>query len=197
MPVSRRALVALVAAALLGAAPAVQQPKPTAVTAYPATVELHGPRAVQLVGVLATYDGERQADLSREATFRVESSKVAVVEKGVVRPVADGSTTLTIEAGGRSVSVPVRVKGVAADAPVSFPREVTAVLTRSGCNAGSCHGAQHGKGGFRLSLFGFDPEFDHSQIVQSSEGRRIVLSDPERSILLQKPILTMDHTGGA
>src|SRR5262249_44448853 len=39
-------------------------------------------------------------------------------------------------------------------------------------------------------------DFDHGQIVQSAEGRRIVLSDPERSILLQKPTLTMDHAGG-
>ncbi|MFO0844831.1 MAG: DUF1549 and DUF1553 domain-containing protein [Gemmataceae bacterium] len=59
-----------------------------------------------------------------------------------------------------------------------------------------CHGAQHGKGGFRLSLFGFDPAFDHPQIVQSAEGRRVVLSEPERSILLQKPAGVMDHVGG-
>src|SRR5262249_1367981 len=174
MPVSRRALVALVAAALLGAAPAVKQQKPTTLVAHPAAIELNGPRAEQPVGVLATYDGERQADLSREATYRVESAKVAVVEKGIVRPVGDGSTTLTVEAGGKSVTVPIRVKGVSADEPVSFTREVSAVLTRAGCNGGGCHGSQHGKGGFRLSLFGFDPDFDHAQIVQSSEGRRIV-----------------------
>src|SRR5262249_32566479 len=59
-----------------------------------------------------------------------------------------------------------------------------------------CHGAQHGRGGFKLSLLGFDPSFDHSQIVQSAEGRRVVVSDPERSILLQKPALTMEHGGG-
>src|SRR5205085_1968830 len=57
-------------------------------------------------------------------------------------------------------------------------------------------GAQHGRGGVRLSLFGFDPAFDYAQIVQSAEGRRVVLSDPERSILLLKPTLTMEHGGG-
>src|SRR5262245_27541079 len=103
MPLSRRAFVALVAACLLGAAPAVKQDAPTALVAHPAAIDLAGPRAEQLVGVLATYGGDRQADLSRDATFRVESTKVAVVEKGVVRPVADGSTTLTVEAGGKSV----------------------------------------------------------------------------------------------
>jgi hypothetical protein len=55
---------------------------------------------------------------------------------------------------------------------------------------------QHGKGGFKLSLLGFDSVFDYAQIVQSAEGRRVVLSDPERSILLLKPTLTMEHGGG-
>src|SRR5439155_3353070 len=79
---------------------------------------------------------------------------------------------------------------------VSFTREVVPVLTRAGCNQGACHGAALGRGGFRLSLLGFDPAFDHGQIVQSAEGRRVVLPDPERSILLLKPTLTMEHAGG-
>src|SRR5262245_14012421 len=196
MLASRRALLALAAAALLGAAPARQLGEtPTSLTIHPDAVALVGPRAEQHVGVLATYRDGRQLDLSRQATYRLASAKVAAVEKGIVRPVSDGETTLTVEVNGKSVSVPVRVKGIAADAAVSFSREVSAVLTRSGCNAGGCHGSQHGKGGFRLSLFGFDPDFDHAQIVQSAEGRRIVLSEPERSILLQKPAGIMDHTG--
>jgi hypothetical protein len=80
--------------------------------------------------------------------------------------------------------------------PVSFSREVEPVLTKAGCNGGACHGAQHGKGGFRLSLFGFDPAFDYAQIVQSNEGRRVVPGDAERSILLAKPSGVMEHGGG-
>src|SRR5262245_20807964 len=78
----------------------------------------------------------------------------------------------------------------------SFVREVLPVLTKAGCNQGACHGASLGRGGFRLSLLGYDPQFDYSQIVQSAEGRRVVVSDPERSILLQKPSLQMEHGGG-
>jgi hypothetical protein len=84
----------------------------------------------------------------------------------------------------------------AADKPVEFTRQVVPILTKAGCNSGACHGAQHGRGGFRLSLFGFDPAFDYAQIVQSAEGRRTILSDPERSILLLKPSLQMEHGGG-
>lgn len=83
-----------------------------------------------------------------------------------------------------------------AEEPVSFSRDIEPILTKAGCNQGACHGGQHGRGGFRLSLFGFDPVFDHSQIVQSAEGRRVVLGQPERSILLLKPSLTMEHGGG-
>ena len=78
----------------------------------------------------------------------------------------------------------------------SFVREVLPVLTKAGCNQGACHGAQHGRGGFKQSLLGFDPVFDYAQLVQSAEGRRIVLSDPESSIVLQKPSLRMEHGGG-
>src|SRR5262249_45457757 len=93
-------------------------------------------------------------------------------------------------------TVPVRVQRARAEVPVGFTREVVPILTKAGCNQGACHGAQHGRGGFKLSLLGFDPAFDHAQIVQSAEGRRVVPSDPERSILLLKPTLTMEHAGG-
>jgi len=83
-----------------------------------------------------------------------------------------------------------------AEPPVSFARDVEPILTKAGCNSGGCHGAQHGRGGFRLSLFAFDPVFDFDQIVRSNEGRRVVLSDPDRSILLAKPALVMEHGGG-
>src|SRR5215470_1978456 len=92
--------------------------------------------------------------------------------------------------------VTVVVQMFSDETPANFTRVVVAILTRAGCNQGACHGAQHGRGGFKLSLRGFDPLFDHSQIVQSAEGRRVVMSDPERSILLKKPALAMEHGGG-
>ena len=39
----------------------------------------------------------------------------------------------------------------------SFSADVMAVLSKAGCNAGTCHGNQNGKGGFKLSLRGQDP----------------------------------------
>ncbi len=165
-------------------------------TVFPPQVSLSGPRDEQRLGVLGEGPDGKQRDLSRDAAFRSSNDAVARIEGGVVRPAGDGDAVITVEAGGRSATVPVKVRGSAAETPVSFGREVVPVLTKAGCNQGACHGAQHGRGGFRLSLLGFDPAFDHAQIVQSAEGRRVVLSDPERSILLQKPTLVMEHGGG-
>jgi hypothetical protein len=134
--------------------------------------------------------------MTRAATITSADAKVAVFERGLARPVGDGSTTLTIEASGAKASVPVVVERAAADEPVSFTREIEPILTRAGCNSGACHGASLGRGGFRQSLFGFDSQFDYTQIVLSNEGRRVVVSDPERSIVLAKPSLVMEHGGG-
>jgi hypothetical protein len=147
--------------------------------------------------VLGEFEGGNSRDLGRDATFTIDDPRVASVDaSGTVRGVADGETTIAIRAGGQSVSIPVRVSGAGRDEPVRFTEEVIPILTRAGCNQGACHGAQHGRGGFKLSLRSFDPEFDYAQIVQSAEGRRVVVSDPERSIFLQKPSLVMDHGGG-
>jgi hypothetical protein len=197
MPAFRTALIALPLLPLLLLAAGPPREHWHSLVAYPTQVVLTGPRAEQRLGVLATNATGQQRDLSRQARYSIASEQIATVSAdGVVRPVSDGTTQLTIQAGGRQVSVAVHVRGASKESPVNFTREVEAVLTRAACNSGPCHGAQHGKGGFRLSLFGFDPEFDHSQIVHGAESRRIVLSDPERSILLQKPALIMEHVGG-
>lgn len=82
------------------------------------------------------------------------------------------------------------------EAPVSFNNDVVPVLTRHGCNQGACHGAQYGKGGFKLSLAGFDTDLDYTNIVKQARGRRITLADPVHSLLLQKPALLVPHGGG-
>ncbi len=163
---------------------------------YPAQITLDGPRDEQRVGVLGEYADGRQWDLSRDAAIVSRNAKVAVADQRVIRPVADGQTTLTVTAAGQTRTIPVKVVGANIDKPVEFTREIIPILTKAGCNQGACHGAQHGRGGFKLSLLGFDALFDHAQIVQSAEGRRVVVSDPERSILLQKPALLMEHGGG-
>jgi Protein of unknown function (DUF1553)/Protein of unknown function (DUF1549) len=79
---------------------------------------------------------------------------------------------------------------------VSFRNGVVPLLTKLGCNQGACHGGQHGKGGFKLSLLGFEPDVDFTAIAKSAEGRRITPFAPEESLLLLKPTLAVAHGGG-
>ena len=67
---------------------------------------------------------------------------------------------------------------------------------RMGCNAGSCHGSFQGKGGFRLSLFGYDPDKDYAALTRDGHGRRIDPADPDSSLLLLKATGQVAHGGG-
>lgn len=80
--------------------------------------------------------------------------------------------------------------------PVDFDTQIEPLLTRYGCNAGSCHGAAAGRGGFSLSLYGSVPERDYEVIVQQLEGRRVNLSRPDESLLFLKATESIPHGGG-
>ncbi|WP_425617106.1 DUF1553 domain-containing protein [Anatilimnocola sp. NA78] len=79
---------------------------------------------------------------------------------------------------------------------IDFATEIVPVLTKAGCNAGACHGAAAGRGGFHLSLFGSDATADHAAIVHAFEGRRVNLVNPQQSLLLRKPTGYLNHEGG-
>jgi hypothetical protein len=81
-------------------------------------------------------------------------------------------------------------------AEVSFRNDVMAVLSKAGCNAGTCHGNKNGKGGFKLSLRGQDPDIDYLTLTRDSSARRINLIEPEESLILLKPNTTVAHEGG-
>ena len=82
-----------------------------------------------------------------------------------------------------------------ADEP-RFEIEVMSILSKAGCNAGTCHGNLNGKGGFKLSLRGQDSEFDYAALVQGSRGRRVNFALPAESLMLQKAIGAVPHRGG-
>src|SRR5436190_23988540 len=79
---------------------------------------------------------------------------------------------------------------------VDFERHVMGLFGRMGCNGGSCHGSFQGKGGFRLSLFGYEPERDYFNVTRDGPGRRVSVSDPDNSLLLPKASGPVEHAGG-
>ena len=92
--------------------------------------------------------------------------------------------------------------------PPSFTRDIEGILTRRGCNDSNCHGGVKGRGGFKLSLNAVYPREDYQWIseggtyqvltTESSGPKvpRIDLKEPEKSLLLAKPTMTIPHGGG-
>ena len=76
-----------------------------------------------------------------------------------------------------------------------FRRHVEPLFGRLGCNGRACHGSFQGRGGFKLSLFGYDDIADHQALLGSTDGR-VDLKHPTESLILKKPTLTIDHEGG-
>jgi hypothetical protein len=190
----RLALLALASLAWPAPARAAEE-APARVEVYPAKVALGSRRATTQLVVTGHYAGGETRDLTRDATFAPSTAAVEVRD-GVVFPRKDGKAEIAVTAGGHTVSVPVEVSGQADADPVRFRTEALAVLTKHGCNAGSCHGAPEGKGGFRLSLFGYDPLVDAESIVRGGLNRRVDAFNPADSLLLKKPLMRVAHVGG-
>ena len=79
---------------------------------------------------------------------------------------------------------------------ISFVKDVEPILNKAGCTQGTCHGAAKGKNGFKLSLRGYDPEYDFRALIQDLSGRRFNRVDPGRSLMLLKPTAQLPHGGG-
>jgi hypothetical protein len=166
------------------------------IEAYPARIELKTPfeyRQLVLTGHLA---GGEQLDVTRLAKIEAPAQLVRVNPTGVVRPAADGKGVLTITLQDQKRTVPVEVKGQKAKHEVSFVRDVMPTLSRMGCNAGTCHGAAKGRNGFKLSLRGYDPIFDHRSLTDDLKGRRFNRAAPDASLMLLKCTGTVAHVGG-
>src|SRR5204862_104371 len=121
---------------------------------------------------------------------------VKVSAEGQVRPASDGQGEIKFSVAGQSGSIPVVVTGQKAKVEVSFVKDVMPLISRIGCNAGTCHGSAQGKNGFQLSLRGYDPLFDHRALIDDISGRRFNRAAPDRSLMLLKPAGGVPHVGG-
>jgi hypothetical protein len=163
---------------------------------YPTDIALTTAQDRQLVAVQALYADGITRDVAAEATFTLANGALAKRDGATFYPLADGITELKVEFGGQAVVVPVKIERAAEPRPISFKLDVMPVFMKAGCNSGSCHGAARGKDGFRLSLFGFDPDGDHYRITREMPGRRIDFAVPEASLFIEKSIGAVPHTGG-
>ena len=163
---------------------------------YPPQIELSGAQDYQSVIAVAERSDGVTVDVTERVQWRLPEDQRALIEQFRIKPLKNGKSTISAHWNGLEASAKILVSEVDQPRPVSFHLDVMPVLTRAGCNTGSCHGAARGKDGFRLSLFGYDPLGDHQRITREIGFRRINLALPEQSLIYLKAIGGVPHSGG-
>nr|WP_146516773.1 DUF1549 and DUF1553 domain-containing protein [Rubripirellula amarantea] len=171
-------------------------PKKPTITAYPPEIKLGSSRDFQSFVAVNMRDDGITLDATEQIEWVLSDPSKAKLDGFKLFPLADGDTELVGTYLGAEIRIPVSVSNAADRPAISFEKDVMPVLTRSGCNTGSCHGAARGKDGFRISLFGFDPAGDYHRITREIGVRRINLAIPSESLLLKKSVGSVPHTGG-
>ncbi|MFL2929101.1 MAG: DUF1549 domain-containing protein [Opitutales bacterium] len=146
--------------------------------------------------IVAKYGDDVTRDVTRESTLSLSNENVVRMENNTIHPIKDGNSTLTVTFQNRKVELPITVKDAVEERPISFNLDVMPVFLKAGCNTGSCHGSARGQDRFMLSLFGYDAKGDHFRITREQGTRRINLAIPEESMLVEKAIAAVPHTGG-
>ena len=163
----------------------------------PGKLELTGRDPAHGVVVLHTADDGKVTDVTRRVVYNTSAPQTAAVDaRGQVTAAADGPAVLTVQLDALSAQIPVEVKAFAEKAAPSFKQDVLPILTRSGCNMGGCHGKLAGQNGFRLSLRGFAPDWDHEWLTREVNARRVDFAFPDESLMLTKPSGALPHEGG-
>ena len=163
---------------------------------FPRKLELRGPVHVGRVVLQGQSAGEVSGQHTDNVAWSTSDAAVAEVQNGVVTPRGNGKAVITAERNGQKATTEVVVTDVDKPHAWTFRNDVLPILAKTGCNMGACHGALAGKGGFRLSLRGYDPTADYFTMTQQDRGRRVELADPGRSLILAKPTGALAHKGG-
>ena len=78
---------------------------------------------------------------------------------------------------------------------LNFELDVLPIFERHGCNTSTCHGKAEGQNGFKLSVFGSEPESDYRALLMQGRGRRVFPAAPQHSLLLLKASGGLPHGG--
>jgi len=137
-------------------------------------------------------------DVTHKVSYTAKPDGLVICHaNGLVKPLKNGKGSITVQLeGAKAASIPFEVRDMEKPSFADFSNEVIPILTRSGCNSGSCHGKKGGRDGFRLSLLGYEPEKDFRYIVYENRGRRASPAAPDQSLILQKATGEIPHEGG-
>jgi len=171
----------------------------TALSLFPGDAVLEGRYAYRQALVTADVEGLGKLDVTRLVKVSGSLELVKVTAGGKLSGLKNGAGKLVFSLGGQNAEMTIKVNGVGGDdagVKVSYVQDVMPVLSRLGCNSGVCHGSKDGKNGFKLSLRGYDPLFDHIALTDDLEGRRFNRAAPDKSLFLMKITGASPHVGG-
>ena len=176
----------------------VQTPKIQVVRldAYPSSISLTSNKDFNSFVLVATFNNGVTRDVTGQSNFVLLDPNIASIKDHLLLPKSDGNTKLQASYQGLNTEISITVSKAQENRDVSFNLDVMPVFLKAGCNTGSCHGSARGQDRFMLSLFGYDPEGDHYRITREQGTRRINLAVPEESMLVEKSIGAVPHTGG-
>lgn len=138
----------------------------------PAEALLKGARATQQFLAIAEYSDGTERDVTADVEWRLSNDALAkFISEARVAPLADGAVTLTAAFSGRQAKSTVKIQDAEVKQPVTFRREILAILTTRGCNNATCHGGVKGQGGFKLSANALYPKDDYDWIVKGGGYR--------------------------
>ncbi len=184
---------------VLTLAPVVKADDLPSIAMIPESFTLHGDDARQQISLVnLTLSQLPAASVPvTEAEMISSNPAVARIDGQQVVAVSDGETEIIARlSDGRVAKSAVVVAGTRDPHAWSFRNDVQSIFARQGCNMGSCHGALAGKGGFKLSLRGYDSDADYHAITREVRGRRVEIADPGKSLILAKPTGALPHKGG-
>ena len=166
-------------------------------TVEPAEISLDGSGSLVTPLISGEVAPDQQLDLTRFAKLETLSPTVFTIDaRGRLRGLDDGIGVMRISVAGKQQDVPVIAKNMRLPRQFHFENDVLPILSKFSCNMSGCHGKAEGQAGFKLSVFGFDPQADHQALTQESRGRRVNPVAPQASLLLTKASGGVSHGGG-
>ena len=162
----------------------------------PSKLELSGPFDYRQILITGKSTDGQTVDLTRIATVVSAPEFVDVDANRLVSNTANGSGEIKFSVLEKEISLTVSSTQFEVPKKPDFIQDVQPVLSRLGCNAGTCHGSKDGKGGFKLSLRGYDAIYDYRGFTDDLSARRINRVAPDQSLMLLKASGAIPHVGG-
>ncbi|HND51070.1 MAG TPA: DUF1549 domain-containing protein [Pirellulaceae bacterium] len=162
----------------------------------PAAITIDHPFDTVQFLVTAKFANGDRVDVTRLVKAELTSDAIALSPRGLATVRHDGRTDVSFTLGAITTKATVEVVGCREDYRPDFIRDVAPVISKVGCNVGTCHGANKGKGGFKVSLRGNDPVFDVRAYADELACRRVNFAAADNSLMLKKASAAVPHEGG-